>query len=204
MSGRKWLIGAAVAALAVLVIGAIATRGGDDASRPESPEATSREGTAPAGAGSSAGTGSADATGKAGSGSVVATVPPAIGSRDGGTAADRAELVTVTAVPPATLAVISGDAAADGDRFQVSFRPYGWGPMRSGGRALVIRLDTTSRSPQNSSNLEFEPGQNVLVTVPGPVSHRLEGGGRYTGMIVLRNSSGALALHLEQAVGAVP
>lgn len=208
MLQRKWIIGAAVLAAVVLVAGALLTRGSDAGSGSGATGRTTDEAsvdlTPAAGEGSSAATGAGTTGGEGTIGSVPATAVPGSDTRYGGTAADRTELATVTAAPPGTLAVITGDEAQDGDRFRVVFRPYGWGPARPGGRSLVIRVDSASRSPQNASDLELEPGQNALVVVPEAVSHSIGDGGSYTGMIVLRAGSGALSLHLEQAAGAAP
>lgn len=204
MPERKWILGAAIAVAVVLVVGALLTRGSDSGSGAGALASASRDETGSAGVVSLEGSGSVASTGSAAVGSAIATAPPGFEPRFGGTAPDRAELVTVTTAPAGTLAIIAGDEAAEGDRFRVSFRPYGWGPARQSGRALVIRVDSASRAPQNSAQFELQAGQNALVIVPLSVAHRIGDGGQYTGTIVLRSSAGALALHLEQAAGAVP
>jgi len=202
MVARRWLIGGGIAvAAALLVAGALATRdagttGPDSADRGETEAAIS--------------TSSTETQGGQGSTPQTASVPGSTASpttaspsnapgAQGATLADGAKLTTVTVVPESTLAVITGDTASDGDRFAVVFRPYGWGPTRQGGRGLVIRVDSSRRSSANESNLEFDAGQNMLVTVPDVVARGLDGGGSYRGVIVLYANAGALAPYLEEA-----
>lgn len=203
MSRRTWLTLAAIASVAgLLVVGAVLTRGADDqGGNPLSYQGsavTTQTGSTPSTA-SSGSDESSTATGSAGDGSPGTGTTQTPPGSDDATADDGARLTTVTVAPTRTLAVIAGGSAEEGDRFMVTFRPYGWGSPRPAGRALVIRIDSSRRVPGNASDLTFDSGQNMLVIVPDVVARRIGEGGPYSGLLVLHQSAGALALYLEEA-----
>ncbi len=203
MPRRTWLTLAAVASVAgLLVAGAVLTRGAED----RGGELLSDQGSAiTTRTGSASATGAPEPDGSSTATGYIGDAVPSTGATrtapgsDDATADDGARLTTVTVVPTRTLAAINSDAGEDGDRFTVTFRPYGWGPMRAGGRGLVLRIDSARRAPGNVSDLAFEAGRNMLVTVPAVVAARIDQGGQYSGLLVLHRSSGALALYLEEA-----
>ncbi len=203
MPRRTWLTLAAIASVAgLLVVGAVLTRGTvEQDGKPLSYEGsavTTQTESASATSSSESDGSSAATTGIGGDvpGTGRTQEPP--GPVDT-TAEYRAKLTTVTVVPTRTLAVIAGGSAEEGDRFTVTFKPYGWSSPRPAGRALVIRIDSARPAPGNGSDLRFEAGQNMLVTVPDVVARRIDKGGPYSGLLVLHQSLGALALYLEEA-----
>lgn len=201
MIDRKWLAaGATVVVAGALVAGAVLTR---DRAPESSGTGTSAESTSTAEE-----TASPPYESPAGTSSVRPSVPgdtttaagpyPKPGSV-GTTAADGAKLKDITTPPDSTLAMIAGDTVAEGDRFSIVFRPYGWGPNRQGGRGLVIRIDGARPGPGNKSAFSIDSGQNALVTVPDLVARAISSGGEYSGVLVFRETQGALAAYLEEA-----
>lgn len=201
MIDRKWLVAGATVVLAgALVAGALLTRdrSGDSADERASRESTATaEDTATPPYESAAGTSSVRPSVP---GDATSAVSPGAKPDDrGATAADGAKLKDIDSPPESTLAMIASDAVADGDRFSIAFRPYGWGPDRQGGRGLVIRLTGSRPGPGNKSELRLEPGQNVLVTVPEPVARIIIQGGDYNGVLTFRRTQDAFAPYLEEA-----
>ncbi len=177
----------------MLVFGALLTRGGTTrVERPGSGTSAVPTGSAGASESASAATGAASST----EGSPdVTRAPEAAGI--GATVKDGARLATVTVPPAETIAVISADAAPDGERFAVSFRPYGWGPTRPAGRALVVML-MTAQPANASSDLTFEPGTNMMVLLSPLAARSVRVGGAYRGVLILRANGGALVPYMEQ------
>lgn len=201
MIDRKWLwAGAAVVLAAALVAGALFTR---DRAGESADERTSREGTSTAEATatppyeSPAGTSSVRPSVAGDSTSAVG--PGAKPDDRGATAADGVKLKDISTPPGSTLAMVASGAVADGDRFSIAFRPYGWGPDRQGGRGLVIRISGSRPGPGNKSAFKLDSGQNLLVTVSEPVARLITGGGEYNGVVTFRPTQGALAPYLEEA-----
>lgn len=195
MTRRTWLTIAVVAGVAaMLAVGALLTRGGTArVDRPGSAASAVPTGSAGASESASAATGTASSA----EGSPdVTRVPEAAGI--GTTVDDGAKLATVTVPPAETIAVISSGAASDGEQFAVAFRPYGWGPTRPAGRALVVMLTAVQSAGGAGSDLKLEPGTNMMAIVSPVTARSVNVGGVYRGVLILRANGGELVPYLEQ------
>jgi hypothetical protein len=116
-------------------------------------------------------------------------------------AADGAKLVTITAPPAETLAMVSRDGATAGSEYTVVVRVYGWGPAAGSTRTAVVRVSESAPVGQVSKPFAFK-GRNVLVRLDPDDADALARGGSYRGIILLRLTGDVLIPWLGDVVPA--
>lgn len=110
-------------------------------------------------------------------------------------AAKGSRLATITAPPSATFAQLRYTASRDGQAYDVAFKVYGKGPIRSGHGTVVAAVSSFQPAKTYSDALKL-PSDNVLLELGPGVS--LTSGGGYTGVVTLTKRGDALVLVLTK------
>ena len=98
-------------------------------------------------------------------------------------APEGAALVPLTGPPESTMAMLETSTVSADATYEVTFRPYGYGPGQPGS-SLVVRLEEAT--PRNASAERFDmTGRNVLATVVASDAEIAEGG-VYTAILGFR------------------
>jgi hypothetical protein len=115
--------------------------------------------------------------------------PPSGGSRPTEPAASGSTLVTITAPPEATLAMIDAEKLAPDARYSIVFSPYGYGPPQ-GGKTLVIHISTATAENESAKAMDFA-GKNMLAVItPGGADTAV--GGTFNATLIFRMQGNAL------------
>lgn len=99
-------------------------------------------------------------------------------------------LTPLSGPPEGTMAMLETSTVSADATYEVTFRPYGYGPGQPGSSA-VIRIEQAT--PQNASAERFNmSGRNVLVTLVGAETEIAEGG-LYAGILGFRPQGSLLS-----------
>lgn len=92
-------------------------------------------------------------------------------------------LAPLSGPPEGTMAMLETSTVDADATYNVTFRPYGYGPGQAGS-SIVVRLEKAE--PQNASAQRFDmSGRNVLVSVIG-ADMKIAEGGAYTAILGFR------------------
>lgn len=207
-NNRKTLIvGIGVVLLLVVAIAVAAARGVDETPVAEKPaeaplESPSASATPPA---AIPGTGSAPATGTAVAGNAKPGSTGKPGTPGDNPAAPKApaaagsQLTTLTVPPDKTIGMIVVPDGFTSGTYEITFKPYGWGPAGQQGGRLVAQIATAKAVDEGAKSLkkEFE-GRNATLWCAGPVADDIDLGGQYKGVMVVRPQGDVGVLYLTK------
>lgn len=184
-SRKRWLLGAAIAALVIaLLVGGAWLTSRDDAKGASGSASNSAASDGGSGSGSSA---SGDASGspsnrltpaEKAAAKRAAKRGSADSTRTTGLALDGSRLATVSTPPSSTIVMLAPGAVPADARLAVTFRPYGRASI--GGDGVVIHIDTARALNDSAKKFASLAGRNVFASVDTTGSG-VGLGGRYEG-----------------------